>query len=94
VSQDEQLEVRGADPTRQPPADRMWGWCRRVTPALQGLLESRMLWMDGADHVVVLVASGDSVLLAYWRGESVIGERVAPASVGRLIARWGAPESV
>jgi hypothetical protein len=53
-----------------------------------------MLWVAGADHVVALVASGDSVLLAYWRGTSVIGERVAPASVGRDVARLGAPESV
>jgi hypothetical protein len=53
-----------------------------------------MLWVDGADHVVALVTSGNGVLLVYWRGERVIGERVAPASVGRDIRRLGAPESV
>jgi hypothetical protein len=53
-----------------------------------------MLWVDGADHVAVLAANSHDVILVYWRGALVIGRRMAPTSVGRDVARLGAPESV
>jgi hypothetical protein len=81
-------------PGTVPPADRQWGFCRRITPELERLLERKQLAIVGADHVVVLTLDRWSVLLAYWAGERVLGYLIAPPSVGRDIARLGAPESV
>jgi hypothetical protein len=94
MGQERHPEASNGSARHPPPPDRTWGWCRRVTPALQRLLERRRLWVDGADHVAVLAANSHDVILVYWRGALVIGRRMAPTSVGRDVARLGAPESV
>lgn len=76
------------------PADRQWGWCRRMTPQLENLLTRRQVMVPGADHVVVLKLDARNVILVYWRGGEVLGYLNAVASVGGDIARLGAPESV
>lgn len=81
-------------PGSVPPADREWGWCRRVTPALRRLLERRELWRADCDHVVVLRLGSKTVVLCYWLGTRPVGYVIAPASVGRDVARLGAAESV
>lgn len=81
-------------PGRVPPADREWGWCRQITPALRRLLDRKQLWRDGTDHVVVLRYDARNIILICWAGSKVIGYLTADASVGRDIARLGAPERV
>lgn len=81
-------------PGSVPPADREWGWCRRMTPALTGLLERKGVLVPGCDHVAVLKLDARNVVLVYWRGSKPVGYINAVASVGRDIARLGAPESV
>jgi hypothetical protein len=81
-------------PGRVAPADREWGWCRRVNGPLRNLLERKGLWMGECDHVVVLKLDQRNVILVYWLGDRSLGYLNAVASVGRDIARLGAPESV
>lgn len=65
-----------------------------MTPELQSLLERKGVLVPGCDHVVVLRLDARNVILVYWRGGAPAGYISAVASVGRDIARLGAPERV
>lgn len=86
--------IMGEAPGRVAPADRQWGWCRRITPELANLLERKGVYIPKCDHVVVLKFDARSVILTYWRGTEPVGYVNAAASVGRDVARLGAPERV
>jgi len=94
VASDKRTLERPQAPGSVPPADRSWGYCRQLTPALRSLLERKGLLRGPADHVVVLKLSQKRVMLCFWAGELAVGYVEAPASVGRDIARLGASESV
>lgn len=65
-----------------------------MTPELVNLLERKGVLVPGCDHVVVLKLDARNVVLVYWRVGKPIGYINAVASVGRDIARLGAPERV
>lgn len=65
-----------------------------MTPALQTLLERKGVLVPGCDHVVVLKLDARNIILVYWRGGAPVGYIMTLASVGRDVARLGAPERV
>lgn len=65
-----------------------------MTPQLMEHLEARGVLVPGCDHVVVLKLDAWNVILVYWRGPDPVGYITALASIGRVIARLGGPESV
>lgn len=77
-----------------PPPDREWGLCRSMTPKLEAYLRREGLWVDGADHVVVLRFGAKTALLCYWSEELPLGYRTIRHRQGITIAVLGAAERV
>lgn len=65
-----------------------------MTPQLTKQLEDRGVLVPGCDHVVVLKLDARNIILVYWRGRNPVGYIMTLASIGRDIARLGAPERV
>lgn len=65
-----------------------------MTPQLVSLLERKGVLVPGCDHVVVLKLDARNIMLVYWRGGDPVGYIMTQASIGRDVARLGAPEAV